>query len=109
RRWNRARKRTQERRTSIVDFPTNKHGVVFMHGVVAVLHEHAAPIAELHGQGYAASGTQAIHVLAAFFPGRNVRSFSVPGQDLAFFKVDVDRVIPAAATVLQRPDFTRSI
>jgi len=30
---------------------------------------------------------------------------AVPGQYLAFFKVDVDWMIPAAATVLECPDF----
>src|SRR5215831_2058538 len=109
RRWNRRRKRTQERRAAIVDFPTNQHGVIFMHRVVAVLHEHAAPIPELHGKSHASTRTQAIDVFAALFPGRNVSSATVAGQDLAFFKVDVDRVIPAAAAVLQRPDFTRSV
>src|SRR5579859_1689463 len=76
---------------------------------MAVLHEHAAPIAELHGQSHAAAGTQTIHVFAAFFPGRNVSSATVAGQDLAFFKVDVDRVIPSAAAVLQSPDLARSV
>src|SRR5437899_4366149 len=36
----------QERPTR-ADVPPQQHGIVFMHGVVAVLHEHAAPIAEL--------------------------------------------------------------
>src|SRR5437899_2430536 len=79
-----------------------------MHCVVAVLHEHATPIAELHGQSHASARTQTIHVLAALLPRRNVSSATVPGQDLAFFKVDVDRVVPSAAAVLQGPDFARA-
>src|SRR5258708_20961598 len=46
----------------------NEHGVVLVDGVMAVLHVHAAPVAELHGQGYASPRTQTINVFAAFFP-----------------------------------------
>src|SRR5215470_7089798 len=55
--WRRNRRRQwpQERRTSVVDFPAHQHGVVFMHRVVAVLHVHPAPIAELHGERNAAA------------------------------------------------------
>src|SRR5258708_35830683 len=84
----------------------NEHGVVLVDGVMAVLHVHAAPVAELHGQGYASPRTQTINVFAAFFPCGNVGGAAVAGQDLAFFEVDVDRVIPATATVDQGPDFT---
>src|SRR5438309_7833715 len=79
-----------------------------MHRVVTMLHEHAAPVTELHGQGYASTRTQTVHIFAALLPCRNVAGTAVPGQDLAFFEVDMDRVIPASATVLQRPDFTRA-
>src|SRR5690242_12648280 len=50
-----------------------------------------------------------IHILATLFPRRHVGSLAVAGQDLAFFKVDVDRVIPATATVLNGPDFARAV
>ena len=79
-----------------------------MHGVVAVLHEHSVELAELHGQSYASTRTQAIHVLAAFFPRRHIGCAAVAGKDLAFFKVDVDRMVPARAGILQSPDFTRA-
>src|SRR6266542_4044234 len=45
------RKGSQERRPAVVDLPPHQHGVVLVHRVVAVLHEHPAPIAELHGDG----------------------------------------------------------
>src|SRR5579864_144064 len=77
--------------------------------VMAVLHEHAAPIAELHGDGDAAAWTQTIHVFAALLPRRHVRSAAVAGQDLAFFKVDVNGMVPSAATVLQCPHFARAV
>src|SRR5437660_2022120 len=89
--------RPQERRASVIDFPANQHGVIFVYGVVAVLHEHAAPVTELHGQGHAAAGPQTVDVFTALLPCRNVARTAVPGQDLAFFKVNVDGVIPAAA------------
>src|SRR6185312_6483360 len=94
---------------STIHFPTNQHGVVFMHGVVAVLHEHPAPIAELHGQSHASTRTQTIDVFAALFPCRDIAGAAIAGQDLAFFKVDVDWVIPSAATVPECPDFASAI
>src|SRR6185437_14253276 len=57
----------------------------------------------------ASTRTQTINVLAALFPRRNIACAAVAGENPAFFKVDVDRVIPAAAAVLQRPDFTRAV
>src|SRR5471032_2019428 len=88
-----------------VELPTDEHGVVFMHGVVAVLHEHPRKLAELHGESHAAAWTKAIHVLPAALPWRYVVDASVAGQDLSLFEVDVDGVIPTAATVLESPDF----
>src|SRR6478672_5010298 len=103
------RERRQERSSQTLGLPADQHGVVLMNCVVAVLHKHAAPIAELHGDGYAAAWTQAIHVFAALFPGRNVSSATVAGQDLAFFKVDVNGVVPSAATVAEFPHLARAI
>src|ERR1051326_6221364 len=79
-----------------------------MHGVVAVLHEHSVELAELHGQSYASTRTQAIHVLTAFFPRRHISCAAVAGKDLAFFKVDVNRMVPTCASILECPDFTRA-
>src|ERR1700686_293028 len=72
---------------------------------MAVLHEHAAPITELHGERDASAGTQTVYVFAALLPSRNAGSAAVAGQDLAFFEVDVDWVVPTAATIFQGPDF----
>src|SRR6185437_7018996 len=80
-----------------------------MHGVVAVLHEHPAPIAELHGQSHASARTQTIDVFAALFPCRDGAGAAIAGQDLPFFKVDVDWVIPSAATVPEGPDLASAI
>src|ERR1700724_2308749 len=48
RRCDRCRQRPQEWRATVIDFPTDQHGVVLVHCVVAVLHEHSTPVAELH-------------------------------------------------------------
>ena len=74
-----------------------------MHGVVAVLHKHAAPVAELHGNGHCAILFQTVNILAASLRLRNVAEAAVAGEDLAFFKVDVDRVVPVKAS-FQDPD-----
>src|SRR5258708_538914 len=79
-----------------------------MHGVVAVFHEHSEELAELHGESYASTWTQAIHVLAASLPRWHIGCAPVAGKNLAFFKVDVNRMIPAAAGVLESPDFART-
>src|SRR6185312_11091125 len=51
-----------QERSSAVQVPPQQHGIVFMHGVVAVLHEHAAPIPELHLEGHRPIVTQAVNV-----------------------------------------------
>src|ERR1700748_3686135 len=79
-RWQWSWQRTQERRATIVQFPSQQHRVVFMDGVVAVLHEHASPVAELHGKGHAAGRTQAVDVFTAFLPGGNVTGASISGK-----------------------------
>src|SRR5882724_10954409 len=77
-----------------------------MHGVVAVLHEHSVELAELHGESYASTRTQTIHVFAAFFPRRHIGCAAIAGKNLTLFKVDVNRMIPSCAGILQSPDFT---
>src|SRR4051812_32895140 len=42
----RRRQRSKERRSSVVDLPTQQHGVVLVRRVMAVLHEHPAPVPE---------------------------------------------------------------
>src|SRR5881397_157762 len=105
---NRRGQRTQERRTVVVDLPSQQHRVVLVHGVMAVLHEHAAEVAELHRDRHGAAGMQAIHVLPPLLSGWNVGCASVPRQNLPLLEMDVNGMIPAAAAVLQRPDFTRA-
>src|SRR6266496_6167986 len=105
----RGRERPQERGPSVIDLPAQQHGVVLVHGVVAVLHEHPAPVAELHRQRDTPGWAETIDVLAALFPRRHVRGTSIASQDLALFEVDVDGVIPATATVDQSPDLARTI
>src|SRR5579864_466832 len=73
-----------------------------MHGVVAVLHEHPAPIAELHPDHHGSARTQPIHVFASAF--RRRRLAAIPGDDLALFKMDVDGMVPAKPA-LQGPFF----
>src|SRR5579864_2614245 len=73
-----------------------------MHGVVAVLHEHPAPIAELHPDDHVSVHAQAIDVLAAALRGR--RRLSVAGDDLALFKMDVNGMVPVKSA-LQGPLF----
>ena len=75
---------------------------------MAVLHEHAAEVPELHRDGHAPPGAQTIDVFAAPLPWRHVAGLPVAGKDLAFLEVDVDGVIPATAAVLQRPDLARA-
>src|SRR3954451_14431600 len=104
----RCRERLQEGRSASVDFPSQQHRVVFVRGVVTVLHEHATPVAELHGDRERASRAQAIHVLSATFPGRNVRETSIARKDLPLFEMDVDGMVPAAAAVHEVPDFPRA-
>src|ERR1700756_1768662 len=103
---NGGRQRIEERCSCSVDFPTNQHGVVFVNGVVAVLHVHSTPVTELHGQGHASTRPQAVHVFTTLFPSRHIGCAAVTGKDLTFFKVNVNRVIPSTTSILQGPDFT---
>src|SRR5207302_6784855 len=101
RRW----ERPQEWRAAVVDFPPQQHGIVFMGGVVAVLHEHSAPIAELHRERDASVRAEPIHVLAALLPRRDVISTAHTGQDLTFFDMEVDRLIRIASIVDQLSEY----
>src|SRR5215813_15553434 len=73
-----------------------------------MLHEHAAPIAELHRQGDASSRAQPVDILAALLPGWNVCGASIASQDLSFFKMNMNGMVPAAAGIHQGPYFTRT-
>src|SRR2546427_2946053 len=97
RRGDRRRQGPQERSPAIVDLPAQQHGVVLVQGVVAVLHEHPAEVAELHGDLDAAVRAQAVDVLAPLLPRRHVARAAVAFEDLPLLEMDVDRIIPSAA------------
>src|SRR5712671_2995953 len=109
RRRDRRRERPHERRPVVVDLPAHQHGVVLVDGVVAVLHEHPAEVAELHGDGDAPTGAEPVDVLASLLPGRHRVRIAVAVEDLPLLEVDVDRVVPAAAAVLQVPDLAGAV
>src|SRR5438067_8171689 len=80
-----------------------------MHGVVAVLHEHATPVTELHGNGDASTRKQPVDVFPPLLCQRErnvIPPIVLSRKDLAFLEVDVNRVVPTAASVGQRPDLT---
>src|SRR5881397_2261224 len=64
RRW----KGPQERRSVVVDLPPQQHRVVLVRRVVAVLHEHPAPVSELDRDRDTSVGAEAIDVLAPLLP-----------------------------------------
>src|SRR3954469_11017593 len=74
-----------------------------MLSVVAVLHVHARELTELHGQRNFAAGLEPVHVLPAPLCQRHIAQTAIASENLAFFEVDVDGVIPAAAAVLKMP------
>src|SRR5260370_5075687 len=73
-----------------------------MNGVVAVLDEHPAPIAELHPDDEVGVRKQAIDILRSAL--RRRWRLAIPGDDLAFFKMDVNGVVPVKSA-LQGPLF----
>src|SRR2546425_4094128 len=97
--------RCQERTPSVVDLPPQQHRVVFVRGVMAMLHEHAAPVAELHGEGHGAAGMQPVDVFASPLPRRHIRGATVARQDLAFLEMNVNGVVPSAAVINEVPHF----
>src|SRR5262249_52748412 len=98
------RERFEERWPVVVDLPSQEHRVVLVHGVVAMLHEHPAEVAELQRDGPLPARAQSPYVLATLLPRRNVGRAAVARQRLALLEMDVDRMVPAAAAVAQRPD-----
>src|SRR5438093_7016516 len=97
----RGRQRTQEWRAPVVDLPPEQHGVVLVRGVVAVLHEHPTPVAELQRDVNGAVGVQPPDVLAALLPSRDVRRATVASQRLALLEVVVDGVGQSTAVRTQ--------
>src|SRR4051812_47061953 len=92
-----------------VEVPSQEHRVVLVGGVVAMLHEGAGPVAELDRQGDATRGSQPVDVLSALLPRRDVDGGAVAQLDLALLEVDVDRVVPSAPLVRQRPQFAAAV
>src|SRR5205085_12352193 len=85
-----------------------QHRVVFVHGVVAVLHEHAAPVAELHRDRDAAARAETVNVFSPALRWRHVCGASISREHLSFLEVDVNRMIPATPLVDEMPDFPRT-
>src|SRR2546427_9947235 len=72
---------------------------------MAMLHEHAAPVAELHGDRDGAFWMKPVDVLAAPLRRPNARVLAAARKDLSLFEVDVDRVVPVTFVVDQMPHF----
>ena len=91
----------------IFDIPAHQHGVIFVLGIVAVLHERTAEFTEANCEGYFAAtvvhSTDPVHVLSTpFLPIR--RRLIVPSQNSSLFEVNMDIMTPSAAAVLDVPD-----
>src|SRR5437879_6105058 len=79
-----------------------------MCGVVAVLHEHPSKVPELQRDRDVTARAQPPDVLPAALRCRDIARLAVAGEGLALLEVDVDRVIPATAAVIQVPDLARA-
>src|SRR5262249_17303925 len=66
------RQRPQEGRAPVVNLPPEQHGIILVHGVMAVLHEHPAEVTELQRDSPLAARVEPPDVLAALLPGRDV-------------------------------------
>src|SRR5262249_49824093 len=89
----------------ICNLPYQHHGMIFMHEVVAVHRIPAEEIAEPEEKMHRVIELDPHHVFSRCLYERRRRS--VPGQDLEFFEMDVDRMLPAARAVHQDPVFNR--
>src|SRR4029077_12142212 len=78
---------------------------IFVHCVVAMLHEHAREFTELNANGDRTAGVEPIHVLATSLPRRHTARTSIAGQHDALFKMNMDGVVPTTTAVDKRPDF----
>src|ERR1041385_3815096 len=75
---------------------------------MAVLHEHAAKVAELKCDFYFAAWMQAPDVLASFLPGGNFRRASIARKRLALLDVHTSRVPKRGAAEI-RPKSAASV
>ena len=84
----------------MLDVPAQQHGVVFVLGVVAVLHVGAGELPEAQGDldRHAAVGLRADPVDVLARPALPLgRLLAVAAQDDALLEVDMDRMAPGAA------------
>src|SRR5260370_17548147 len=71
---------------------------------MAVLDEHPRKFAVLHGHGDSAARMESINILATALPRRHIAETSVASEDLAFFEMNVNRVIPTSPAIDKCPD-----
>ena len=91
----------------VLDIPAKEHRVVFVNGVVAVLHVAARKLPKPNREGDLVTTiihpSNSVDILAGpFLPLR--RRLSIPRQNAALLEVDVDVVTPASTAVLDVPD-----
>src|SRR5262249_61991581 len=67
-------------------------------------HDHPPDVAALQRGGTLSARAQSPYVLASLLPRRTVGRAAGARQRLALLEMDVDRMVPAAAAVAQRPD-----
>src|SRR5712691_6859037 len=92
---------------SIDQVPSEHHGMVLMHGVVAMGGVPSDPVSESNEDPNFVSWAQNHNILPGYFVRR--RRFAVPGEDLEFLHVNMDRMGPAAATIFQGPDLSHAL
>src|SRR3954453_17217217 len=97
-----ARVRVDRVVAAVADLELDHHVVVLVHQVVAVHHVLADLVLELHDHADLLGLTDVDDVLRAELVG--LRGLAVAVEDLEVDQVDVDRVEPAAARVLELPD-----
>jgi hypothetical protein len=78
-----------------INLPAQQHRIVFMDSVVTMFHKHAAPISELHRNSDAATWPEPIYILSALFPCWHIASLAIARENLAFFKMNMNGMIPA--------------
>src|SRR2546425_12603967 len=92
---------------SIDQVPPEHHGMVLMHGVVAMGGVPSDPVSKSNEDANVVSWAQNHNILPGYFVRR--RRFAVPREDLEFLHVNMDRMGPAAATIFQGPDLSPAL
>src|SRR3989449_7739322 len=88
---------------SIDQVPSEHHGMVLMHSVVAMGGVPSDPVSESNEDANFVSRAQIHNILPGYFVRR--RRFAVPREDPEFLHVNMNRMRPATATVFEGPDF----